>query len=182
MSKTTRVIVCGPDGVGKTEIAKEFSRRTCVPYFKASGEKLNFRSGGDKFLNELLYAEPRQIDWIQQLDLSFIMDRGYPCEYAYSKVFYRHTDLDAILWADDQYARLDTRIILCVRSQYRDYADEDYAEDAKGITLENLDLAYRDFLRKTKCKYLILNVDDENLSREITDIYKFLDACDGLRR
>lgn len=180
MSKVTRIIMVGPDGCGKTEISHEFSRCTLVPYFKARGEKANFRSGGNKFLNEMLYAEPRQLDWIEQLNLSFVMDRGFPCEYAYAKVFNRETNMEAIMWADEQYARLDTRLILCSRSEYRDYSDTDYAGDVRGITLENLDLAYREFFRMTKCQYFILNVDDENLSREIIDIYRFLDRCDGL--
>lgn len=181
MSKMTRIIMVGPDGNGKTEIAKEFSRRTMVPYYKACGEKSNFRSGGDKFLNELLYAEPRQLDWIEQLNLSFIMDRGFPCEWAYANVFRRQTNVEAIMWADEQYARLNTRIILCTRSEYRDFSDEDYADNVNGITLENLDHEYREFFKVSKCQTLILNVDDEDLSREITDIYRFLDRCDNIR-
>lgn len=178
MSKVTRIIIVGPDGCGKTEIAKEFYRRTCVPYYKARGEKTNFRTGGNQFLNELLYAEPRQLDWIEQLDLSFVMDRGYPCEFVYASVFNRETNIDAIMWADKQYARLDTRIILCTRSVYKKYDDDDYAGGADPETLQRLDTAYRGFLKVTNCQHLILNVDDENLSREITDIYRFLDRCD----
>jgi thymidylate kinase len=168
------LIIEGPDKTGKSEIAHELSRRLNVHYFKARGEKANFRGDGHQFLNELLYADPRQLDLIEQLNLSIVMDRGFPSEFAYSMVFNRATDIPAIARADEEYARLGARLILCTRSSYDGLVDEDRPDLITPENLYKLEQRYRMFFASSKCRSMVLNVDDENLDREMSEILTWL--------
>ena len=49
------IMLVGPDRCGKTEIAKELSKRTGIPRFKASTEHDTYLNGLSGFLNQLLY-------------------------------------------------------------------------------------------------------------------------------
>ncbi len=171
------VFFVGPDMCGKTEIAKALSRMTDIPYFKASSEHDAFLSSRvskrELFLNQLRYADPRVMDLLKQTGQSVIFDRGYPCEYAYSKVFERETDTKMLKHLDEQWSTLDARIVLCYRSSYAGITD-DLDPTVKGEVLHKLHDAYADFASWTRCKLLRLNVDDEDLQREIDEVYHFI--------
>jgi|SRR5579863_1085758 len=171
------VFFVGPDMCGKTEISKALSRVTDIPYFKASSEHDAFLSSRvskrELFLNQLRYADPRVMDLLKQTGASVIFDRGFPCEYAYSKVFDRETDDKMLRHLDEQWAKLDARIVLCCRSGYSGIVD-DLDPTVKGETLARLHDAYMDFASWTQCKVLKLNVDDENLQRELDEVHYFI--------
>ena len=174
------VFFVGPDMCGKTEISKALSRMTDISYFKASSEHnafLTFR--GEKkdprelFLNQLRYADPRVMDLLKQTGTSVIFDRGYPCEYAYSKVFGRETDERMLKHLDEEWSKLDARIVLCYRSSYVGIVD-DLDPKVNGEMLQKLHNAYAEFAKWSKCKLLKLNVDDENLQREVDEVHYFI--------
>lgn len=179
------VFVVGPDMCGKTQIAKELSRWLNAPYFKASSEHTSYLSSkiakNDQFLNQIRFADPRVIDLLRQTGHSVVFDRGFPCEYAYSKVMGRETDQLMLTHIDEEYAKLGAKVILCRRSSYEGIQD-DLDPTIKQETLEILDYAYFEFLSWTKCENLVLNVDDEDLEREVKEIVTFIDTDQAIWR
>jgi hypothetical protein len=164
-------VFCGPDMCGKTQISKEWSNIKNIPYFKASSEHETYLEKKDKFINQLKFADTRMVDFLSQTKHSVIFDRAWPCEFAYSKVFNRQTDLNILKSVDSAYSELNTNIILCYRSSYKGIID-DLDSTINSDKLLKIEQAYREFLAFTKCKYHILNVDDNNLQREIDDLKK----------
>jgi hypothetical protein len=175
--KQRLVFMVGPDMCGKTQIAKELSVRLSVPYFKASSEHSSFLSMGDKnelFLSQLRHADPRVFDLLKQTGHGVIFDRGFPCEWVYSSVFHRKTDEKFLVHMDKQWASLGAKIIFCRRSSYTGIID-DLDSRIQQETLQKLDDHYEKYLHEiTACDYMKLNVDDENLDREVSDIISFL--------
>lgn len=171
------VFFVGPDMCGKTEIAKEVSRKLRVPYFKATSEHTSFLSSrvskNDQFLNQLRFADPRVLDILRQTGHSVVFDRGFPCEYAYSKVFSRETDLTMLKHIDEAYAALGAVIVFCHRSSYKDIKDN-LDSSITELVLAKLHDVYKEFASWTKCRLLSLNVDDENLEREVFDVIDFV--------
>lgn len=167
----------GPDMCGKTQIAKELSKVIDVPYFKASSEHDSFLSSQtskrEAFLNQLRYADPRIFDVLKQTGYGLIFDRGFPCEWAYSRVFKRETDTSMLKHMDDMWSTIDARVIFCHRSSYEGIVD-DLDPSITARVLENIHAEYEDFFVWSSCKHLKLNVDDENLEREINDIVQYL--------
>lgn len=179
MNKQQLIFMVGPDMCGKTQIAQELSKVIDVPYFKATSEHTSFLSSRvsktDQFLNQLRFAEPRVIDIFRQTGHSMIFDRGFPCEWVYSKVMNRETDNVMLKHVDSAYADLGAKIILARRSSYVGIVD-DLDPTITQDTLEILDYAYHEFIKWTCCDHFILNVDDENINREIADILAFLET------
>jgi len=163
---------------GKTQIAQELSRRTDIPYFKASSEHGAYLSSKvekrDLFLNQLRYADPRVADLLKQTKQSVIFDRGYPCEWVYSKVMARDSDATMLFHLDDVWSDMGAKIVLCHRSSYLGIVD-DLDPKINSHTLDALHDEYWHFANHvTKCQVHKLNVDDENLDREVDEVIKFM--------
>lgn len=171
------VFFVGPDRCGKTEISTALSRITGIPYFKATSEHTSFLSSrvskSDQFLNQLRFADPRVIDLLRQTGHSVVFDRGFPCEFVYSKVMGRETDMVMLKHLDEEYEKLGAKIVMCHRSSYKGIQD-DLDPTIKQDLLEKLDKAYFEFLSWTKCDHLLLNVDDEDLDREVDQVTRFM--------
>ena len=174
------IIFDGPDMCGKTAIAKELSRRTGIPYFKASSEHETFlydcgpnepQSGlqNGEFLNQLWYADPRTFDLLKQTGQSIIFDRAYPSEYVYSTLFHRKTDMQAIQFLDELYESLGAQLVICVRASYAGIHD-DLKPDMGPETLQKQHDLYMDFLKATRLDSVLLFTDDEDLEREIREV------------
>lgn len=167
----------GPDMCGKTQISQEVAKVLNVPYFKASSEHDSYLSSKvtkrEAFLNQLRYADPRVFDVLRQTGYGLVFDRGFPCEYAYSKVLGRETDMIMLQHMDEMWSSIDARIIFCNRSSYAGIVD-DLDPNITGDTLQSLHDAYLDFTSWTKCKVMNLNVDDEDLNREVMDVINYL--------
>lgn len=171
------VFFVGPDMCGKTQIAQAIASATGIPYFKATSEHTSFLSTrvstSDQFLNQLRFADPRVLDILRQTGHSVVFDRGFPCEYAYSRVFGRETDMVMLKHVDEAYAALGATVVFCHRSSYEGIHDD--LDPSVGPELLNkLHAAYEDFTGWTKCRLLRLNVDDENLDREVTEVLGFM--------
>jgi len=171
------IFFCGPDRCGKTQIAKELSKRIGAPYFKASSEHKTFLSRDatkNLFLDQLYHADPRVLDLLKQTGHSVIFDRGFPCEWVYSNVFMRETDIPFLIHMDEEWAAAGAKIIFCYRNSYKGIVD-DLDPSINEYKLKRIDSLYRTYLNlMSKCQYLMLNVDDENLDREVSDIITFL--------
>ena len=169
------IFMVGPDRCGKTEISKELSNRTGIPYFKASSEHDTFVSSrtsrSDRFINQLRYADPRVHDLLRQTGYSLIFDRGFPCEAAYSSVLGRETDHVVLTHMDEQWASLGSILVFCHRSTYRGIVDDiDATIDERA--LQHIHDAYLRYFETTKCRVINLNVDDEDLDREVNEIIR----------
>jgi hypothetical protein len=165
------IVVVGPDMCGKTEIAKALASELKLPYFKASSEHETYLRHSDRFLQQLRYADPRLIDFLRQTGYGVVVDRAWPCEFAYSRVFGRETDADMLRHVDEEMAQLDAFVIICHRTSYAGIVDDIDASITEDRLIE-LDQTYQEFALWTKCNNMLLNVDDENLTRELSDIMK----------
>ena len=194
---------------GKTQIAKELSRRIGVPYFKASNERVTFLKAGwghasaseevalesslnvlrrkidrvkeiesNRFLYDLLIADPRMVDFMKQTGQSVVMDRGFPCERVYAEVMNRETDQLVLQQIDEAYNELGTKIVICVRNCYDGIVDDiDVRIDASVLC--QLDERYRNLHNTLACQTMLLRVDDEHgrdrtLDDEMSEILPFL--------
>lgn len=169
------VLFDGPDGCGKTNISAALSSHLGIPVFKNEFEWAHFGkvSAAEYFGIAITYQHPYALSLIKQTGMSVIFDRAHPSEWAYSRAFGRQLHDDAVAESDRVSAELDARLIIPVRSDYSKVYDE---YGVKEENLVQLDRLYREYAKITQCKCLILNVDDENLQREMTEIMNFLEA------
>lgn len=175
------VIIDGPDMTGKSEIAHELEK--CLvkygqhaPYFKNENERAMFgtASAAEYFTNTLRYGMSYMLSYFEQSDSGVIFDRCYPSEWVYTRLFDRPTDHDALQKCDDRFAAIGMKIILTHRSSYAGRSDDSHPELIGSDRLQQLDTLYRKFAAWTKCEVMMLNVDDEDLKREVHDCLRFL--------
>ena len=69
-------------------------------------------------------AHPHLLSFIKQTKGSVILDRAYPSEYVYSKIFDRETDFKAIRACDIACKQLKAEIFIFVRSDYSNVKDQ----------------------------------------------------------
>lgn len=167
----------GADRSGKTEIAKELSKRLGIPYFKNQNEIVNFKSDESYFRNVLKYGAPLLLDFLKQSGCSAIFDRNYPCEWVYSQAMSRETFPDILKSVDEGYAMIGAINIICARKSYAGIVDDAFPDDLSSSKLSQINDLYQDFCSWSKCRSFVLFVDDENLDREISDILKFLEKA-----
>lgn len=165
------VIFDGPDSCGKSEMAKELSRRLSVPYFKNHDEHKYFLSDPKYFLNAIRYVDTYFTSYLEASGASVILDRAWPSEWIYSQALRRETDFDLLRELDNRHARLGTVIVVPRRSCYSNMRD-DYESISKNIIA--IDALYGEFIKWTKCNVIELNVDDEDLEREMREIIERL--------
>lgn len=166
------IIFDGTDACGKTNMAKELARVTDIPYFKNSDEHKYFLKDPNYFINAIRYVDTYFTSYLEASGASVILDRAWPSEWIYSKVMGRNTDLDVLRELDRRHAKLGTKLIIPWRSNYSQIRD-DY--DVVKENIETIHRLYMEFANSwTTCQVLLLNVDDENLDREMTDIRRFI--------
>lgn len=170
----TIIIIDGPDMTGKTQIAKAMSRILSIPYFKASSEHATYLGSQELFLDQLVHADPRMLDFLTQTKHSVIFDRAYPSEWVYSQLLDRPTNDDQLLMLDAGYTAIGAKLIIPVRSSYEGIVDDIDPKGLDSLKLQELHDLYMDFSEWTDLETLILNVDDEDLVRETQDIQDFL--------
>jgi len=167
----TVIIFDGPDGCGKTNMAQELARRSGIPYFKNQDEHRYFLTDPDYFVNAIRYVDSYFTSYLEATGASVVLDRAWPSEWIYSKVMGRDTDLEVLRELDDRHSKLGTKLIIPWRSDYSGTNDDYAVINEKIQTIHKL---YVEFATSwTKCETLLLNVDDEDLEREITEIRNF---------
>jgi hypothetical protein len=172
------VVMVGPDRCGKTEISQALSKSIGVPYFKASSEHDSFLNKQDLFVNQLRFADTRMVDFLTQTHHSVIFDRAWPCEKVYSVLYERPTDDAVLRHVDSAMADIGAKIVVCYRSNYDNVVD-DLDPSLDGKKLLQIEEEYRKFAQWTKCKVHFLNVDDENLIREVEEVLQFMRYVPG---
>lgn len=176
MSEQLIVAIVGSDMCGKTQIAKELARQTGTPYFKASAEHSDFLKHPERFIQSLRYSDLRMVDMFKQCGYSMILDRCWACEYVYSKALHRSTDADTLYRVDRAFAELGTVIVIAQRSDYSNIIDDIDPVRLRGNKLQEIHNLYEEFANWTACSVMRLNVDDEDLDREISDILAYLEG------
>jgi len=173
MGKQQKILIFeGPDGCGKTNIARELERVIGIPYFKNESEWSCFEDDPSYFINAMTYGDPYFLSYLEQTKASVIMDRWYPSEWVYSKAFKRPTDYGVLRSIDDRAAALDAKIIIPCRTSYDGVVDQ--FESIKPAILQDIEEIYRAFSDWTNCDTFFLNVDDENLDRELFEVLNFV--------
>lgn len=114
------ILIVGPDGVGKTTVAKRMSELTGIPTFKCPSEKRIFREGG----RSSLAFDYTLTHFLQQTGYRFISDRSYPCEFVYSRIFCRETDANLLGLIDERHANLGTKILYLHSSKLPEHEDD----------------------------------------------------------
>lgn len=163
----------GPDRCGKSEISSELARRLGYGYFKNTDEWSTDVRTPDYFKNLLEYGGTFLTSFLCQVKPNAILDRYYPSEWVYSRMFNRESNEKVLRMIDDKFASIDGHIVLCRRKSY-DGIKDDLHDYIDSEALKKLDDQYDAFVRWSSCKVLTLWVDDEDLDREINDIQKWL--------
>lgn len=146
------VIVVGPDRVGKTTVCRHLSEILGIPGFKFPSEKEIFKNGGKESLRfDLGLAE-----FLRQTGHRAVFDRGYPCEWVYSRVFGRETDHMMLDRIDTVHAEIGTVIVFLSSSEVPAEEDdlvprERYHEIREG---------YRHFLRGSHVNQIVMETDE----------------------
>lgn len=162
------IMLIGPDRCGKTSIALELSKIYNIPYYKNNLTKNYFKQN---IVNEsVLYEGPFFIDFLKQVPISLIIDRGYPCQYAYSKALSREFDENLIWWMDEEFSNLNLKIIYCLKEDYKLFDDE----IIKIQEIEKIKKYYFDFLFKSTCEWISLDTTNENLQEQLKKIGDFI--------
>lgn len=168
------IIFDGPDMCGKTNMAKALSKFTGIKYFKNELEHTYFDSPNTSyFRNAAKYIDSYMSHFLKTTRLSVIFDRAWPSEYCYPRVFGRRRSMKTLKELDKRWSQLNTFIIIPVRSSYEGIVDDRHPTITQE-KLEHLDSMYREFAEWTQCKTLLLNVDDEDLCRELLEIVDFV--------
>lgn len=162
------IVLDGPDGCGKTEIARGLHAVMGIPYYRFDRQHEFFRSG-DRFMMSLVYGDTLLADFLAKTGHSAIFDRSYPSEWVYSRVYGRETSLDALRDIDVKFRSMGACIIIPVRSDYsRSRADEVIDRSM----LRTIHDTYREFSSWAVCDTMFLYVDalDDDLATEIDEI------------
>lgn len=171
------IVFVGSDRTGKSHIAHEVADRLGLRVYKASTERDTFLSSQSDFLTQIRHGAPAQLDMVEQLGTSLVFDRSYPCEWVYSRYFERETDDNVVLELDRRYAKLGAVIVWCDRDSFSGIVD-DLDENLDERALSEISSLYREFLMKhTKCRWIRLGVDDEDLDREVNEVLEFIDEA-----
>lgn len=164
------VILEGPDQCGKTNIGRELSRRTGISYFKNKDEHKYFLSDPKYFIHAIKYVDSYFTSYLEASGASVILDRAWPSEFVYSEVLKRQTDYSVLRELDLRHAALGTTIVIAHRSDYSKVVD---TYDVVNKNIQRIHDLYMEFAEWSKCRVLLLNVDDEDLDREVGEIASF---------
>lgn len=165
------VIFDSPDGTGKTNIAHALARELKVPYFRMDSQHDNWRKG--RFKDALEFDQTYIASYLRQTNGNVIIDRAYPSEWVYSKVYKRETNENVLEQVDDEFARMGAYIIVPLR---RDYTKARKDEVVKPEKLKPLHDKYLEFCQWTKCNTIQIYVDDfgDDLEKELPLLLKEL--------
>ena len=98
---------------GKSEISKELARRLGHAYFKNTDEWTTDLRTPEYFKNILVYGGTFLTSFLEQVKPNVVLDRYYPSEWVYSRVFGRETDEVVLKKIDRKFAAAGGKIVIC---------------------------------------------------------------------
>ena len=149
----------GTEKSGKTTLAKAISSKLKIPYYKNSYQKF-----GLKEIYFILW------DLLNQTCLDLIIDRDYPSWYVYSKLRGEEVDRSAFNFIDTFAQSLNTKIIICYKTSYKESYNDIVPVELNPKILE----LYKEFSKVTKCETLFLNTSVGSFDYHIKEILRFL--------
>lgn len=165
------IIFEGVDNCGKTEISHALVEKLLPDhqYFKVKQERIHVEKIDPAILK---VSHELQLNFFYELarqaNLNIVMDRFYPSEYVYGSLF-REVDEEFLWDFDAKFAELGVKIIILRKKD--DALEDELWDKAQLVAIRE---KYEEFATKTKCEVLVLDTDDEDLDRELSDIQKFL--------
>ncbi|MBV9125640.1 MAG: hypothetical protein JO112_20005 [Planctomycetes bacterium] len=146
------ILVVGPDRVGKTTIVRHLSEILGIPSFKCPAEKAIFRDGG----RSSLAFDYTLTHFLSQTGFQFVSDRAYPCEWVYSAVFGRATDIQLLEKIDEMHATLGTKILYLYSSEVPEEEDDLVPKDRYRDVVQG----YKHFCEWTSCRVTAVDTRD----------------------
>ena len=162
----------------KTPVATELAALMRFEYFKASTERQNWH---DATFSWSLPFDMLLPDFASQVGVSFVSDRGFPCEWVYSSVFGRTTDRALIMSVDQQFRqKLATIIVLLLRTTYDASKFDDDLVDVHR--LDELHRGYLDFINFSVNSWIVARVDQlgEDPRKIASMIHDAVDAASAV--
>lgn len=166
------VVFDSPDGTGKTNISQALSRELKVPYFRMDSQHDNWRKG--RFKDALEFDQTYLASFLKQTKTNVIIDRAYPSEWVYSRVYKRKTNDEVLKQVDAEFARMGAYIVVPLR---RDYSKSREDEVVTPEKLKPLHDKYLEFCEWTRCSTIQIYVDDFNddINKQLPLLLKELD-------
>ena len=164
------IIFEGHDGSGKTILSNALSNYMLIPRFKYTQCEEHFAAKYD-FLLRTYFDQSMFIEFLEQTGYSIILDRCYPSEWVYSKVFARPMDEIFLDELDKKYAKLKPKIIVCEKKNFIGEFKDDYIKISEIVSIKN---CYRRFINFTECETLLLDTTKQDLDGDIKKIIKFI--------
>lgn len=166
------IIFDSPDGTGKTNISQALARELKVPYFRMDSQHDNWRA--KRFQEALEFDQTYIASFLRQTKCDVIMDRAFPSEWVYSRVFKRKTNEKVLEQVDRDFARLGAYIVVPLRHDYSNSREDEVVPKAK---LQALHDTYLEFCEWSKCSTIKIYVDDfqNDLEKELKALLPELD-------
>ena len=149
------LLVEGPDGCGKTEIARDLATELKLAYFKVDSERKNWDESTFKSSLWFDFTLP-QFLWQAKVP-GVVFDRSYGSEWVYSRVFERETNVPMLERTDFGFSGVGAIQVVLLRRDYRDARQDDLVAPGK---LPLLHEAYLKFIDWTRCDVVTMRVDD----------------------
>lgn len=168
MNNKTRIILCGVDRTGKSNIAYELSKILLVPTYKSGREHSVFHDKDAQF-NILKWGVYEVLRLVEVCDISVIFDRFFPCEFVYSKVYHRNSDDGLVREYDRWWDSLDGKIVFLDKPKM-DGKDELVNPDK----YDEIRARYEDYKKITQCKHLTIDTSDYDIYKQVNTIIEFV--------
>lgn len=152
----------GADRVGKTNIGQALAENLRIPYFRMGSQHDNWRKG--KFKEALEFDQSYLLEFVKQTGCSAIIDRAWPSEWVYSRVYGRETNQELLESLDKQWAELGAWIVIPMRYSF-EKADDD--EVVGKETLPLIQEVYSGFAAWSRCNVMSFFVDGQNVNCNI---------------
>ena len=169
-NKQQVIIFEGADRSGKSSIAKALSAELNIPIYKSQRNKHFW----DPIVN-IHYFTESVTQFIEQTEVSVILDRWMPSDYMYSKLFDRDISYRKIWELDERFSKLNTLLIICYKEPkyyVEDTEDFEFVNKTMYTQMTNL---YKEYQDQSKIKNILyLNTSNENLKEQIEKIKQCL--------
>lgn len=149
------VLMEGADGVGKTTLGREVARRLDLPYFRMPSQHENWRAG--RFIDALRFDQTYLTEFLRQTGHSAVIDRAWPSEWVYSRVFRRDTDRSLLEELDRAWAGMGAWIIIPLRQHLERVRGDELVPSDR---LKEVQDTYLEFAGWSRCNVLEVVLDD----------------------